>query len=92
MAKTRAHVLVNGRVQGVFFRQNIKNQARSRGVNGWVKNLEDGRVEAVFEGEEGAVQALVEFCRHGPRGAYVTDVKVEWEPFREEFKGFDLAY
>ncbi len=92
MAKTRAHVYVSGRVQGVNFRQNTKRQAQNQGINGWVKNLDDGRVEAVFEGEEPAVKALVEFCRHGPRGAMVTDFAVEWEPFKEEFQNFDIAY
>jgi acylphosphatase len=92
MAKTRAHVYVSGRVQGVFFRQNTKQQAQSQDVKGWVKNLDDGRVEAVFEGEESAVKALVEFSRKGPRGAFITDVKVEWEPSIEEFQSFEIAY
>ncbi len=92
MAKTGVHIFVSGRVQGVFFRQNTKQQAQSRGVKGWVKNLDDGRVEAVFEGEESAVKALVEFCRKGPRGAVVTDVQVEWTPFKGEFEDFDIAY
>lgn len=92
MAKARAHVYVTGKVQGVFFRQNTKRQAQSRGVLGWVKNLEDGRVEAVFEGEEDAVKAVVEFCRIGPRGASVTDMTVNWEPCKEEFQNFSIAY
>jgi acylphosphatase len=92
MAKTGAHVFVSGRVQGVFFRQNTKQQAQRQGVKGWVKNLDDGRVEAVFEGEEPAVKTLVEFCRKGPRGAVVTDVQVEWTPFNGEFEDFDIAY
>lgn len=92
MAKARAHVYVVGKVQGVFFRQNTKRQAQSHGVNGWVKNLEDGRVEAVLEGEEDAVKAVVEFCRVGPKGASVTSIDVNWEPYREEFQGFAIAY
>jgi acylphosphatase len=92
MAKTRAHVYVSGRVQGVFFRQNTKRQAQSQGVTGWVRNLDDGRVEAVFDGEESAVNALVEFCRHGPRGASVTNVEVQLEPCKEEFQSFDIAH
>jgi acylphosphatase len=92
MAKTRAHVFVIGKVQGVFFRQNTKQQAQNQGIKGWVKNREDGRVEAVFEGEESGVKALVEFCHRGPRGAQVTGISVEWEPFREEFRDFDIAY
>jgi acylphosphatase len=92
MAKTRAHVYVTGRVQGVFFRQNTKRQAQNHGVYGWVKNLEDGRVEAVFEGEEDAVGAVVEFCRVGPKGADVASIYVDWEPYRGEFEGFAIAY
>ncbi len=92
MAKTRAHVYVSGKVQGVFFRQNTKRQAQSRGVKGWVRNLPDERVEAVFEGEEEAVNALVDFCRKGPNGASVTDVAVDWETFKGEFEGFKIAF
>ncbi len=83
---------VSGKVQGVFFRQNTKRQAQSHGVMGWVKNLEDGRVEAVFEGEEAAVKAVVEFCKNGPKGASVSDISVDWEPCREEFQNFSIAY
>jgi len=92
MANSRAHVYVSGKVQGVFFRQNTKRQAQSFGVKGWVKNLDDGRVEAVFEGEEEAVKAVVDFCSKGPRGASVTDITVNWEPCREEFQNFTIAY
>jgi acylphosphatase len=92
MAKVRAHVYVTGRVQGVFFRQNTRRQAQSRGVFGWVRNLDDGRVEAVFEGEEEAVLAVIEFCKVGPKGASVSGVDVNWEPHRGEFEGFCIAY
>jgi acylphosphatase len=91
MAKTRAHIYVTGKVQGVFFRQNTKRQAQSRGVYGWVRNLEDGRVEAVFEGEEDAVKAVVEFCRVGPKAAHVSDVTVEWMPSCGEFQSFNIV-
>lgn len=84
----RAHVFVSGRVQGVFYRQNTKRQAQNQGVKGWVRNLDDGRVEAIFEGEESAVKALVAFCSKGPNGASVTNITVNWEPFQDEFKNF----
>ncbi len=90
--KVRAHVFVSGRVQGVFFRQTTRQKAQSFGVKGWVKNLPDGRVEAVFEGEENAIKELVDFSRKGPRGALVTDFSVDWEPFAEEFDNFEIAY
>ncbi|MGD0406670.1 MAG: acylphosphatase [Candidatus Bathyarchaeia archaeon] len=88
--KTRAHVFVSGRVQGVFFRQKTKQQAESFGVTGWVRNLPDGRVEAVFEGEEEAVKALVEYCHHGPSYATVTNIDASWEDYRGEFSDFKM--
>ncbi len=81
-------MFVSGRVQGVFFRQNTKRQAQSRGVAGWVRNLPDGRVEAVFEGEEDAVLALVDYCRRGPSYARVENVDVRYEDFSGQFSGF----
>ncbi|MGD6851528.1 MAG: acylphosphatase [Candidatus Bathyarchaeia archaeon] len=92
MPNARAHVYVSGRVQGVFFRQHTKSQAQNHGVTGWVRNVEDGGVEAVFEGEDSAVKALVEYCHHGPRSALVTKVSVDWEPFRGEFQNFSVIY
>lgn len=88
--KTRVHVFVSGRVQGVFFRQKTKQQADSLGVNGWVRNLPDGRVEAVFEGDEEAVKALVEYCYHGPSYARVTNIDASWEDYRGEFSDFKM--
>jgi acylphosphatase len=70
----RRRVVVRGSVQGVFFRDSCRREARSLGVAGWVANRGDGAVEAVFEGEPEAVAALVEWCRHGPRGAHVDSV------------------
>jgi len=89
MVKARVHVLVSGTVQGVFFRQKTKQQAESLGINGWVRNLADGRVEGVFEGDEQAVKALVDYCRHGPSYARVTNVGAAWEPYSGEFSGFE---
>jgi acylphosphatase len=90
--KVRAHVFVSGRVQGVFFRSETKRKANSYGVKGWARNLPDGRVEAVFEGEEEAVRALAEFCRCGPPGARVTNVDLTWEDFTGEFVSFKIKY
>lgn len=92
MVNVRAHMFVSGRVQGVFFRQRTKQEAQSRGVTGWVRNLDDGRVEAVFEGEEDDVEALVAFCRSGPRGAVITKVELAWEKFMGEFQNFEVTY
>ncbi|MFQ6080308.1 MAG: acylphosphatase [Candidatus Bathyarchaeia archaeon] len=90
--KVRAHVFVSGRVQGVFFRSETRYEANRRNVTGWVRNLPDGRVEAVFEGERGDVEKLIEFCRRGPPGARVTKVQVFWEDHRGEFKDFRIRY
>lgn len=88
--KARVHVIISGKVQGVFFRSTTKRQAVAHSVTGWVRNLPDGRVEAVFEGEEKAVKALVNFCRIGPSGAKVTNVELTWQEFTGEFKGFEI--
>jgi acylphosphatase len=74
----RAHILVEGRVQGVFFRQSTVDEARRLGVRGWVRNAPDGRVEAEAEGERAAVEQLVGWCRRGPPAARVDDVHVAW--------------
>ena len=90
--KARAHVFVSGRVQGVFFRAETKYEADKRKVNGWVRNLPDGRVEAVFEGDERAVNEMIEFCRRGPPGARVDNVEVTWEEYSGDLKGFKIRY
>jgi len=84
----RAHVYVSGIVQGVFFRYHTQEKAEELSVNGWVRNLPDGRVEAVFEGEDRAVDLMVAFCREGPPGAHVTKVEVHEDRWTGEFKGF----
>jgi acylphosphatase len=90
--KVRAHVLVNGRVQGVFFRQRTQELALRLNVNGWVRNTFDDRVEAIFEGEKENVERLVEFCRKGPPYARVAKVEVTWENYVDEFDGFRIQY
>ncbi len=92
MTKVRAHVFVSGRVQGVFFRSETQHEANRRNVSGWVRNLPDRRVEAVFEGERDDVERLIEFCRRGPPGARVTGVQVRWERYTGEFRGFRVRY
>jgi acylphosphatase len=90
--KTRAHVVVNGRVQGVFFRAATKREAESLGVKGWVRNLPDGKVEAVFEGEEDVVKMLVDFSKQGPPRAKVSSVDLEWETYTGQFRSFRVDY
>ena len=90
--KARAHVFAGGRVQGVFFRSETKHRADRHDLTGWVRNLPDGRVEAVFEGEKEAVQTLIEFCKHGPFGAKVTNFELTWENYTGEFDRFKIKY
>jgi acylphosphatase len=77
MSITRLRVRILGRVQGVFFRAEAQQRAESLGIAGWIRNAEDGSVEAAFEGEEERVHSLVDWCRRGPGGAQVVDVEVE---------------
>ncbi len=90
--KTRAHVIVAGKVQGVFYRAETASRARSLDVTGWVRNLPDGRVEAVFEGEQNNVEKMIDFCCRGPPNAYVVNVDVKRQEWRGEFKNFTIRY
>ena len=90
--KVRARVVVSGKVQGVFFRSRTKREADSRDVKGWIRNRNDGAVEAVFEGEEEAVTAMVEFCKRGPAYASVTGFNVSWETYAGTFGEFEIKY
>lgn len=91
MDRTRAHVYVSGRVQGVYFRASTRERARDVGVDGWVRNLADGRVEAVFEGSAEAVGSMVEWCHEGSSRARVEDVDVEYEN-PEGLNGFEVRW
>lgn len=92
MERVRAHVLIAGRVQGVGFRAYARDRARAAGVEGWVRNLSDGRVEAIFEGSRPAVQRLVSWCYSGPTHAQVEKVEVEWEQPTGKEGGFSIAW
>jgi acylphosphatase len=87
----RARVVVSGRVQGVAFRQAAVEEAQRLGVTGWVRNLPDGRVEALIEGDRQGVEALVAWCRRGPRLARVEEMRIAWEPHRGEYQDFRIA-
>ena len=85
----RAEVVVRGAVQGVFFRVETQDRARSLRLAGWVRNTPDGSVEAVFEGDDERVDSMVDWCRRGPRGARVHDVDVTWTEVQNE-DGFSI--
>ncbi len=92
MSSKRIRIIVTGKVQGVFFRQALKVMAKKNDVFGWVKNLKDGRVEAVLEGAEEKVSRLVEWSHGGPANARVEDVEIHNEKFSGEFSKFDVLY
>jgi acylphosphatase len=93
MAETaRVHVLIEGRVQGVFFRAATRDEARARGLAGWARNLPDGRVEALFEGDKRAVENMLAWCHKGPPYAYVSRVEVEWQAYVGDLADFRIVY
>jgi acylphosphatase len=92
MPKVRAHVWIEGFVQGVFFRSYTRDRAMSWGLKGWVRNCPDGRVEAVFEGDEQAVERIIRWCHRGPSEAEVKHVHVEREEYTGEFDTFSIRY
>ena len=92
MAKQRIRLFIKGKVQGVFFRQALKVMAKKNNVLGWVRNLKDGKVEALLEGEDDDVSKLVEWSHAGPANAIVEDVEIKNEKFTNEFTKFEVLY
>ena len=90
--QVNAHAIISGRVQGVFFRVETQHAAERFGVLGWVRNKPDGTVEAVFEGEQQRVDAVLTWCKKGPNMARVENVEVQWLDYTGEFKSFDITY
>jgi acylphosphatase len=86
----RAHVRLVGRVQGVGFRYATADEARRRRLSGWVRNLDSGDVEAVFEGPHAQVASMVHWCEDGPPGAYVRTVRVDWDEPLEHLRAFEI--
>jgi acylphosphatase len=92
MSNKRVRLIVTGRVQGVFFRQSLKAKAIQNNIFGWVKNLQDGRVETILEGNEENIRILVEWAHSGPANAIVENVEIHNEKFDDEFRKFDVLY
>lgn len=88
MGAVRAHLLLQGRVQGVNFRYYTMQEARSLGITGWVRNLWDGRVEVLLDGDEDAVRQMIEWCQQGPPSAVVEHTEIAWEEPNAEFSNF----
>jgi acylphosphatase len=87
----RARLVISGRVQGVNFRASARDEARALRLSGWVRNRLEGDVEAVVEGQEGAVQAFIAWCHNGPPAAHVTAVRVTMEPYTGELHAFRVV-
>jgi acylphosphatase len=92
MGKQRVRLFIKGKVQGVFFRQALKVTAKKNNVTGWVRNLKDGRVEALLEGEDLDVSTLVEWCHAGSANARVEDNEIKNEKYKGEFSKFEVLY
>ncbi|HBG91931.1 MAG: acylphosphatase [Nitrospirae bacterium GWF2_44_13] len=92
MANARAHLLISGRVQGVFYRSFTEDVAQLLGLKGWVKNRSDGNVEAVFEGKKEDIEKAIKSCYKGPPAAKVNNIDVKWEIFKGEFDTFSVRY
>ena len=92
MSNKRVRIFVTGKVQGVFFRQTLKVMAKKNNVFGWVKNLNDGRVESLLEGDEKKISILVEWAQNGPANSRVESVEIQNEKFISEFSKFDVLY
>ena len=92
MKKQCVHILIRGKVQGVFFRQALKVIAKNNNVLGWVRNLKDGHVEAVLEGDNKSINSVIEWTHIGPANSRVDDIEVSNEEFKNEFSMFDVLY
>ena len=91
-SKARVNIFVSGLVQGVFFRSETKAKAKELGLFGWVRNLADGRVEILAEGEKEKLEKLIEWAKRGPELAKVDDLEINWQEYQGEFKDFEIRY
>jgi len=90
--KARAHIKVTGRVQGVYYRSTAKEVAVEKRLTGWVRNLPDGSVEIVVEGEKEKIEEFIKWCWKGPPLAIVKNLEVKWEEYKNEFNNFEVRY
>ncbi len=92
MNSKRVHLLIKGRVQGVYFRQSMMETAEQNNVLGWVQNLPDNKVEAILEGNDSNVDVVIEWAHFGPAGAVVDELKIIEENYIGEFSDFEIRY
>ncbi len=86
----RLHIFISGKVQGVYFRQNTAAQAQELNISGWIRNLKDGRVESICEGEKSSVNKLLDWCYSGPKNAIVSNIEIVNEYFKNEYSNFEI--
>ncbi len=92
MENSRVHLVIKGYVQGVFYRASTREKAVELGLKGWVRNLHDGNVEAVFEGPVDKIQQIIQWCHEGPAGSQVLDIEKKWQKYIGEFDDFHVRY
>ena len=90
MKKIRVHVYIAGRVQGVGYRYSTVQKAKNLGITGWVRNTHDGKVEAIFEGDENSVEEMIAWCKQGPPMSFVLNIEVYNQPYTGEFQKFSV--
>ncbi|MGI9533628.1 MAG: acylphosphatase [Thermodesulfobacteriota bacterium] len=92
MEEERAHLVVNGKVQGVFYRASAKEQADNLELNGWVRNLQGGSVEIIVEGRKENIKSFLDWCHKGPPNAFVSKIDTEYSKPTGEFSSFNIKY
>lgn len=90
--KEQLHVLISGRVQGVWFRANTQRKAQELGITGWVRNTSDGKVEAIFEGETTQLKNMISWCHKGPQFSQVTNVEIQHKQYTGQYTSFTIKY
>lgn len=90
--KSRVHIFVSGKVQGVFFRENTRKKAAEFRLSGFVRNLQNGKVEAVFEGEKEKIKKIIQWIKKGSETAQIENIEIDWQNYKGEFEDFEIRY
>ena len=89
--KSRAHIFISGKVQGVFFRENTRKKAAEFGLSGFVRNLSNGKVEAIFEGEKEKIEKIIQWIKKEPETAQIENIEIDWQNYQGEFENFEIT-
>ena len=90
--KSRVHIFVSGKVQGVFFRENTRKKAAEFRLSGFVRNLQNGKVEAIFEGKKEKIEKIIQWIKKGPETVQIKNIEINWQNYQGEFKSFEIRY